>query len=44
MCYIFMILLACIAYIVHGLGALGVERNIQIMDFLQIDDLFTTSS
>ena len=38
----FISILACIFCVVHDLGALGVARNIQVMDSLQINDLFTT--
>ena len=30
--------------IVHDLDALGVVQKIQVMGFLQVDDLFTTDS
>ena len=34
----------CISCIIHDLGALRVAQKIQVIGFLQVDDLFTVGS
>ena len=40
----FVSILACNSCIIHELGALGVVRKIQVMSFLQMDNLVTVNS
>ena len=38
-----MSILTCIVCIIHDLSTLGVTKNIQVMCYLQVDDLFSTN-
>ena len=40
----FMNILVCIFYIVHDLGVLGVVQKIQVINSLQVDNLFIVGS